>query len=102
MMARMEKKGLIARAAAADDGRAKSVRLTADGRRRLDAVLPAIRNVDRSLLAALSASKRAAFQVILAELAEAADEKMSDDATATVKRARPKPPASSKRPRAKR
>jgi len=100
MMARMENKGLIARAAAADDGRAKSVRLTADGRRRLDAVLPAIRNVDRSLLAALPASKRADFQSILAELAEAADEKMSDEAT--VKRARPKPPASRKRPRAKR
>lgn len=100
MMARMEKKGLIARAAAADDGRAKSVRLTAGGRRRLDAVLPAIANVDRSLLAALPASKRTAFQAILAELAEAADEKMSDEAP--VKRARPKPPASGKRPRAKR
>ena len=86
MMARMEKRGLIARAAAADDGRAKSVRLTADGRRRLAAVLPAIRNVDRSLLAALPA--------------DAADEKMSDEAP--VKRAQPKPPASGKRPGAKR
>jgi DNA-binding MarR family transcriptional regulator len=100
MMARMEKRGLIARAAAADDGRAKSVRLTAGGRRRLDAVLPAIANVDRSLLAALPASKRTAFQAILAELADAADEKMSDEAP--VKRARPKPPASGKRARAKR
>jgi MarR family transcriptional regulator, temperature-dependent positive regulator of motility len=100
MMARMEKRGLIARAAAADDGRAKSVRLTADGRRRLAAVLPAIRNVDRSLLAALPAAKRTAFQAILAELADAADEKMSDEAP--VKRAQPKPPASGKRPRAKR
>jgi DNA-binding MarR family transcriptional regulator len=100
MMARMEKKGLIARAAAADDGRAKSVRLTAAGRRRLDAVLPAIANVDRSLLAALPASKRTVFQAILTELAEAADDRMSDDAS--VKPARPKPPASGKRPRAKR
>lgn len=99
MMARMEKKGLIARAAAADDGRAKSVRLTAGGRRRLDAVLPAIAKVDRSLLAALPASKRKAFQAILAELAEAADDRMSDEAP--VKPARPKPPASGKRPRAK-
>jgi DNA-binding MarR family transcriptional regulator len=74
MIARMEKRGLIARAAAADDGRAKSVRLTQEGRRRLDAALPAIRDVDRNLLAALPASRRGAFQAILVELAETADQ----------------------------
>lgn len=74
MMARMERKGLIARAAAADDGRAKSVRLTTDGRRRLNAALPAIRAVDRSLMFALPASQRTAFQSILSELAETAEE----------------------------
>jgi len=110
MMARMEKKGLIARAAAADDGRAKSVRLAAEGRRRLDAVLPAIKDVDRNLLAALPATKRIAFQAILAELALAADSKMSEDAPAKPTRpkparmnpGRPKPRAAKKRPRAKR
>jgi DNA-binding MarR family transcriptional regulator len=73
MMARMEKKGLIAREAAADDGRAKSVSLTNEGRRRLDAVLPAIREVDRKLMGALAASRRATFQSILSELAETAE-----------------------------
>ena len=77
MMARMEKRGLIARAAAADDGRAKSVRLTAEGRRRLNDALPAIRAVDRALLAALPASQRAAFQSILSGLAESADKVMA-------------------------
>src|SRR5262245_61722223 len=43
MMARMEKKGLIARAASAEDGRAKSVKLTRDGRARLEEALPAVR-----------------------------------------------------------
>lgn len=104
MMARMESRGLIARAAAADDGRAKSVRLTAEGRRRLDAVLPAIRQVDRNLLAALPASKRTAFQMILAELAEAADAKMPEEPPAKPvrKTARPKTSAPKKRARAKR
>ena len=101
MMARMEKKGLIARAAADDDGRAKSVRLTNEGRRRLDAVLPAIREVDRNLLAALPASRRTPFQAILAELAEAANSKMSEAAPVKPARkaARPKPRVAKKRPR---
>jgi DNA-binding MarR family transcriptional regulator len=102
MMARMENKGLIARAAAADDGRAKSVRLTNEGRRRLDAVLPAMRDVDRNLLAALPATRRAAFQAILAELAEAADSRMSEEAPVRPVRkpaARPKTRVAKKRPR---
>lgn len=73
MMARMEKRGLIARAAAADDGRAKSVRLTAEGRRSLNDALPAIRAVDRALMMALPAGQRGAFQAILSGLAESAD-----------------------------
>lgn len=77
MMARMEKRGLIARAAAADDGRAKSVRLTGEGRRRLAAALPAIRAVDRALLAALPAGQRGAFQAILSGLAESADREIA-------------------------
>lgn len=104
MMARMEKKGLIARAAAADDGRAKSVRLTNEGRRRLEAVLPAIKDVDRNLLAALPATRRAAFQGILSELAEAADSKISEEAPAKPARkkaARPKPPVAKKRLKAR-
>jgi DNA-binding MarR family transcriptional regulator len=74
MIARMEQRGLIARAAARDDGRAKSVRLTAQGRRRLDSALPAMRQVDKALLAALPASGRAAFRELLATLARSAED----------------------------
>lgn len=73
MMARMERRGLIARAAARDDGRAKSVRLTAQGRRRLDSALPAMRHVDKALLAAVPAANRAMFRALLVSLAESAD-----------------------------
>jgi DNA-binding MarR family transcriptional regulator len=73
MMARMEQKGLIRRSAAQDDGRAKSVSLTNEGRRQLDAALPAMREVDRALLAAVPANRRVAFRATLLTLAEAAD-----------------------------
>jgi DNA-binding MarR family transcriptional regulator len=73
MMARMERKGLIARSAAADDGRAKSVSLTSEGRDRLDDAFPAMKKVDEALLAALSGSKRAAFQSTLLALAATAE-----------------------------
>ena len=74
MMARMEKKGLIARTAAADDGRAKSVKLTRDGRNRMEAALPAMRTVDDALLKALPRNRRGGFTAALAALAGAADE----------------------------
>jgi DNA-binding MarR family transcriptional regulator len=73
MMARMERKGLIARGAASDDGRAKAVKLTAAGRARLSAALPAIRKVDEALLAALPGPKRRMFRMTLGAIADAAD-----------------------------
>jgi len=73
MMARMERRGLIARAAARDDGRAKSVRLTAQGRRRLDNAVPAMKHVDKALLAAVPAANRTLFRALLVSLADAAD-----------------------------
>lgn len=112
MMARMEKKGLIAREAAADDGRAKSVSLTNEGRRRLDAVLPAIREVDRKLLGALAATRRATFQAILSELADTANAAVAEEPApkarkmqrAVSRRSAPtaKTPAAKRRARAKR
>lgn len=78
MMARMERRGLIARAAARDDGRAKSVRLTAQGRRRLDSAMPAMRDVDKALLAAVPAANRALFRTLLTSLAEAADRALAE------------------------
>lgn len=96
MMARMEKRGLIARAAAADDGRAKSVRLTAAGRRTLNDALPAIRAVDRALMMALPAGQRGAFQAILSGLAESADRQLAAMADA------PPPPKKAARKKAAR
>lgn len=99
MMARMEKRGLIARAAAADDGRAKSVRLTGEGRRRLAATLPGIRAVDRALLAALPAAQRSAFQAILSGLAESADREMATLAEAPSLAKKPAKKMAKARPR---
>ncbi len=74
MIARMEKKGLILRATAADDGRAKSVALTPAGRARLEEALPAMRQVDEALIAALPRNRRNAFRDTLGVLAGRADE----------------------------
>jgi DNA-binding MarR family transcriptional regulator len=105
MMARMERRGLIARAAARDDGRAKSVRLTAQGRRRLDSALPAMRHVDKALLAAVPAANRATFRALLVSLAETADQLHADNEdTPPVKKAAAaaRKPAVRKKARAKR
>lgn len=87
MMARMEKKGLIARQAARDDGRAKSVKLTASGRSKLAETLPAVRKVDALLISALPKNKRQSFKSTLTALAAAAD-KAHDDEIAEAKRAK--------------
>ncbi len=101
MMARMEQKGFIVRAAAEDDGRAKSVSLTAEGRRRLEGAVPAMREVDKALLAALPASRRSAFKATLLALADAADAMHAEAAEAPkpVKKAAKAKPA--KKARAK-
>lgn len=91
MMARMERRGLIARAAARDDGRAKSVRLTAQGRRRLDDALPAMRHVDRALLAAIPTANRALFRALLVSLAEAADKLHAEIETMQAPKKKPAP-----------
>jgi DNA-binding MarR family transcriptional regulator len=87
MMARMEKKGFIARQAARDDGRAKSVKLTTPGRAKLAETLPAVRQVDAQLISALPKNKRQSFRSTLTALALAA-EKAHDDELAEVKRAK--------------
>jgi DNA-binding MarR family transcriptional regulator len=87
MMARMEKKGLIARQGATGDKRAKSVKLTAEGRRRLEDALPAMRQVDEALLRALPGNKRASFKSTLSSLAEAAD-RIHDEEVEEAKQAK--------------
>ena len=107
MMARMEQKGFIVRSAAEDDGRAKSVSLTNEGRRRLEVALPAMRAVDKALLEALPANRRASFKATLLVLAKAADEQheQSSEAPRAAKKqptARPVKPAPRKAVRKKR
>lgn len=99
MMARMERNGLIVRSAAEDDGRAKSVSLTHDGRRQLEAALPAMREVDKALLAAVPASRRVAFKSTLLALAEAADVQhgANEDAMRAAKKAKPKKKSGAKK-----
>jgi DNA-binding MarR family transcriptional regulator len=73
MIARMEKRGLVSRASSSADGRAKSVRLTDTGRKRLAGALPALRMVDETLMAALPKTKRKGLRSTLSALADAAD-----------------------------
>lgn len=80
MMARMEHKKLISRVAASDDGRAKAVKLTASGRSRLAAALPAMRQVDQAILAVLPFPKRRAFLSTLGDIAAAAETSARTDA----------------------
>ncbi len=68
MIARMETRGLVERTVAEDDARAKSVRLTAEGRARLEEALPAMRSVDDALLNALPKNRRKSFMDVLSIL----------------------------------
>ena len=75
MVQRMEQKSLIARSESPEDGRAKSVRLTDDGRQALSLALPALERVDESILAFLPRNRRKAFIDLLSLLSAAADER---------------------------
>jgi DNA-binding MarR family transcriptional regulator len=74
MILRMEERGLLTRGRSADDGRAKSVALTASGRSALATSAPRARQADDAILGALPRGKRAPFLEILRTLADAADE----------------------------
>ena len=104
MMARMEQRGLITRSAAEDDGRAKSVSLTSEGRRRLEGALPAMREVDKALLAALPVNRRSSFKSTLLALAAAADAQHAEAAETPrpARKAAPKQKAKRAKPRSKR
>ncbi len=73
MIARMEKKGLLAREKSNADGRAKSVRLTSRGRHRLAEAEPHARAADLAILEALPKPKRRALLDILQALTPAID-----------------------------
>jgi hypothetical protein len=81
------------------------VRLTAQGRRRLESALPAMRHVDKALLAAVPAANRAMFKAVLVSLAETADQMQAEsEGPSPAKKAPPavRKPAARKKARSKR
>ncbi|MEZ5998564.1 MAG: MarR family transcriptional regulator [Hyphomonas sp.] len=71
MVARMESGGLIKRASSKTDARAKSVSLTAKGKKSLDKALPAVQKADAALFAALPKVKQDALMSGLMGMTEA-------------------------------
>jgi len=73
MIARMEKKNLLSRETSKSDGRAKSVKLTGRGQRKLAEASPVAAMADEAILAALPKPKQKAFIETLEALQEAAE-----------------------------
>lgn len=98
MVARMETGGLIKRAASKTDARAKSVSLTAKGKKALDKALPAVAAADAALFAALPKVKQDALMSGLVGLAEEEAPKPAAPrlAPAAKKAPAPKKPAAKK------
>jgi DNA-binding PadR family transcriptional regulator len=73
MIARMEKKSYVSRETSKSDGRAKAVKLTAKGQRKLAEAAPVARQADEALLGALPKTKQKAFVETLEALQAAAE-----------------------------
>ena len=65
MLQRMEQSGLIERTKSADDGRAKSVSLTAKGTKALEMAAPSVREADDLLINTLAKNRRTSFMDLL-------------------------------------
>ena len=70
VLERLEGKGWIARSPSPADKRVKLVKLTAAGRRVLDAVRPAVLRVQESILAPLAEADRTRFMALLEQLVD--------------------------------
>ncbi|WP_430402993.1 MarR family winged helix-turn-helix transcriptional regulator [Hyphomonas sp.] len=105
MVARMEKAGLIKRAASKADARAKSVSLMAKGRKALEKAQPAVDAADAALFDAMPKTKQDALLSGLAKLVEdteAADAKPTKPKTAPASAPTPAPTVVTKaKPKAK-
>ncbi len=73
MIARMETAGLVRRKQSKEDARAKSVVLSAKGRRILGKTIPAVSAADEALLNALPKNRQSGFLAVLGILAELSD-----------------------------
>lgn len=105
MVARMEKAGLIKRAASKADARAKSVSLMAKGRKALEKAQPAVDAADAALFDAMPKTKQDALLSGLTKLVEdteAADAKPATPKTAPASAPTPAPTVVTKaKPKAK-
>ena len=71
VLERLEKKGWVVRSSSPTDKRAKLLSLTPAGREVLKQVMPAVRRVQKRLVAPLAASDREAIVRLLLQIAEA-------------------------------
>jgi DNA-binding MarR family transcriptional regulator len=101
MIGRMEKRGLVSRKTAANDRRAKTVALTAAGKRALDQAAPAAAKADAALMDALPKTQVAAFNKALAAIAEVAAKAHELEDGEAAPRRRPVTRATSSRAKAK-
>lgn len=98
MVARMETGGMIKRSDSKTDARAKSVSLTAKGKKAFDKALPAVTKADMAIFATLAKAKQDALMQGLGGLVEDAEKKVAAPAAkakkapakAAVKKAAPK------------
>ncbi len=87
MVARMEENGLIKRADSKTDARAKSVSLTAKGKKAFDKALPAVMKADAALFATLPKAKQdALMQGLMGLVEDAAAKDNGTDAPKPKKR----------------
>ncbi|MGE6696763.1 MarR family winged helix-turn-helix transcriptional regulator [Hyphomonas sp. NPDC076900] len=93
MVARMETAGLIKRADSKTDARAKSVSLTAKGKKAYDKALPAVTKADDALFSTLAKAKQDALLQGLTGLVDDAEKKEAAPAA-------PKAPKAAKAPKA--
>ena len=90
MMGRMEKRGWVTRKTAAKDARAKSVTLTAAGRKTLSQATPFAQAADDTVLNAVPKAKRDAFISTLEALCSAAEAQATVAPAPTPKATAPK------------
>lgn len=100
MVARMETAGLIKRADSKTDARAKSVSLTAKGKKAYDKALPAVTKADDALFSTLAKAKQDALLQGLTGLVDDAEKKEAAPAAPKATKA-PKAPKVAKAPKAK-
>ncbi|MBA4225520.1 MAG: MarR family transcriptional regulator [Hyphomonas sp.] len=96
MVARMETAGLIKRADSKTDARAKSVSLTAKGKKAYDKALPAVTKADDALFSTLAKAKQDALLQGLTGLVDDSEKKEAAPAAPKA----PKAPKAAKAPKA--